>query len=135
MFKKVAHIGIAVKNLKEATEVFRDLFRTKESSVESVSSEGVNTASFTIGETRIELVESRDASSAIARFMEKRGEGIHHLCFEVDHLEKELARLRKKGFRVLEGYPRVGADGFRVAFLHPKTTNDVLVELNQKTTE
>lgn len=132
MFKKVAHIGIAVKNLKEASRRFRDLLGARESHAESFSSENVNVAMFEMGGTKIELVESRDASSAIAGFMEKRGEGIHHLCFEVDHLEKELARLRRKGFQVLEGYPRVGADGFRVAFLHPKTTNGVLVELSQK---
>jgi methylmalonyl-CoA/ethylmalonyl-CoA epimerase len=135
VFKKVAHIGIAVKNLKEASQRFRDLFGARGSPGESVSSENVNVAMFEIGGTRVELVESRDSSSAIAKFIEKRGEGIHHISFEVDHLEKELGRLKKKGFELLEGYPRLGADGLRVAFLHPKTTNGVLVELSQKTSE
>jgi methylmalonyl-CoA/ethylmalonyl-CoA epimerase len=87
---------------------------------------------FEIGETKVELVQSTDQSSAIARFIEKRGEGVHHVCFLVDDLEKELARLKGTGFEVLEGYPRAGADGCRVAFLHPKTTNGVLVELSEK---
>jgi methylmalonyl-CoA/ethylmalonyl-CoA epimerase len=132
MFKKVAHIGIAVKNLKDASQRFRDLFGVKESGTESVSSERVNTMMFEIGETNVELVEATDGSSAIARFIEKRGEGIHHISFLVDDLEEELAWLRGKGFEVLEGYPRAGADGCRVAFLHPKTTNGVLVELSEK---
>jgi methylmalonyl-CoA/ethylmalonyl-CoA epimerase len=133
VFKKLAHVGIAVKNLKEASRRFRDLLDTKESASQSVSSENVNVAVFDIGGTKVELVESRDSSSAISKFIEKRGEGVHHLSFEVDNLEKELARLREKGFQVLDGYPRLGAEGCRVAFLHPKTTNGVLVELSQKT--
>jgi methylmalonyl-CoA/ethylmalonyl-CoA epimerase len=132
MFEKVAHIGIAVKNLRDASQRFRDLFGVKESGAESVSSERVNTSMFEIGETKVELVEATDGSSAIARFIEKRGEGVHHISFLVDDLETELARLRRKGFEVLEGYPRAGADGCRVAFLHPKTTNGVLVELSEK---
>jgi methylmalonyl-CoA/ethylmalonyl-CoA epimerase len=132
MFKKVAHIAIAVKDLKETSQRFRDLFGVKESGTESVSSERVNTLMFEIGETKVELVQSTDQSSAIARFIEKRGEGVHHVCFLVDDLEKELARLKGRGFEVLEGYPRAGADGCRVAFLHPKTTNGVLVELSEK---
>jgi methylmalonyl-CoA/ethylmalonyl-CoA epimerase len=132
VFKKVAHVGIAVKNLKEASQRFRDLLDAKESPGQSVSSENVNVAMFDIGGTEVELIESSDASSTIAKFIEKRGEGIHHLSFEVDNLEKELARLSEKGFQVLEGYPRLGAEGYRVAFLHPKTTNGVLVELSQR---
>ena len=131
MFKKVAHVGIAVKDLRKAAQRFRDLLDAKESPSQSISSENANVAMFDIGGTKVELIESRDASSAISRFIQKRGEGIHHLSFEVDNLEKELARLRKKGFQVLEGYPRLGADGFQVAFLHPKTTNAVLIELSQ----
>jgi methylmalonyl-CoA/ethylmalonyl-CoA epimerase len=133
MFKKVAHVGIAVRNLKEASQRFRELFDVKELAGESISSENVNVAMFEIGGTKVELIESSDASSTIARFVEKRGEGIHHVSFEVDDLEKELERLRKKGFEVLEGYPRPGADGSQVAFLHPNTTNGVLIELSQKT--
>jgi methylmalonyl-CoA/ethylmalonyl-CoA epimerase len=132
MFKKVAHIGIAVKNLEDATQRFRDLLGVKESRAESVSSERVNTLMFEIGETKVELVQATDRSSPIARFIEKRGEGVHHISFQVDNLETELARLRGKGFEVLEGYPRAGADGCRVAFLHPKTTNGILVELSEK---
>ncbi|MGA9364493.1 MAG: methylmalonyl-CoA epimerase [Bacteroidota bacterium] len=132
MFKRIAHVGIAVKSLKEASQRFRDLLDAKESPSQSVSSENVNVAMFDIGGTKVELIESNDASSTIVKFIEKRGEGIHHISFEVDDLEKELARLRGKGFQVLEGYPRLGADGFQVAFLHPKTTNGVLIELSQK---
>jgi len=132
LFKKVAHIGIAVKNLKEASERFRELLDVKELPGQSISSESVSVTMFEIGGTRIELLESSDASSTIAKFIEKRGEGIHHVSFEVDDLEKELERLQKRGFEVLEGYPRPGAVGFQVAFLHPKTTNGVLVELSQK---
>jgi methylmalonyl-CoA/ethylmalonyl-CoA epimerase len=132
MFKKVAHIGIAVKDLRNASQRFRDLLGVKESGVESVSSERVNTLMFEIGETKVELIEATDGSSAIARFIEKRGEGVHHISFQVDNLETELTRLKGKGFEVLAGYPRAGADGRRVAFLHPKTTNGVLVELSEK---
>lgn len=132
MFKKVAHVGIAVRNLKKASQRFRELLDAKESPGQSVSSENVSVVMFDIGGTKVELIESRDPSSAIAKFIEKKGEGIHHISFEVDKLEKELARLRGKGFQVLQGYPRLGADGFRVAFLHPKTTNGVLIELSQK---
>jgi methylmalonyl-CoA/ethylmalonyl-CoA epimerase len=132
MFMKVAHIGIAVKNLEDASQRFRDLFGVKGSGTESFSSERVNTLMFEIGDTKVELVEATDGSSAITRFIEKRGEGVHHISFLVDDLEKELARLKGKGFEVLDGYPRAGADGCRVAFLHPRTTNGVLVELSEK---
>jgi methylmalonyl-CoA epimerase len=135
VFKKVAHVGIAAKNLKEASQRFRDLLDAEESPGQPVSSENVNVAMFEIGGTKVELIESRGPSSAIAKFIEKKGEGIHHISFEVDDLEKELVRLGRKGFQVVDGYPRVGAEGFRVAFLHPKTTNGVLVELSQKNTE
>jgi len=135
VFRKAAHIGIAVRNLKEASRRFCDLFGTGESSRELVSSENVNVVMFEIGETKIELFESTNPSSSIAKFIEKRGEGIHHISFEVDDLEKELERLKRKGFQVVDGYPRIGADGLRVAFLHPKTTHGVLVELSQKTSE
>lgn len=133
MFKRIAHVGIAVKNLKEASRRFRDLLDVKELPGQSISSENVDVAMFDIGGAKVELIESRDAASALSKFIEKRGEGIHHLSFEVDNLEKELARLREKGFQVLEGYPRPGADGFQVAFLHPRATYGVLIELSQKT--
>ena len=87
---------------------------------------------FEIGDTKIELVEANDPKSAIARFIKKRGEGTHHVSFEVDNLDHELKRLKGKGFEILAGYPRNGADGYRVAFLHPKMTHGVLVELSQK---
>lgn len=132
MFKRIARVGIAVKNLKEASRRFRDLLDVKELPGQSISSENVDVAMFEIGGMKVELIESRGPSSAIAKFIEKKGEGIHHISFEVDDLEKELERLGGKGFQVVDGYPRVGAEGFRVAFLHPKTTNGVLVELSQR---
>ncbi len=132
MFKRITHIGIAVKNLKDASQRFARLLGNDNVHEEAIPAEKVNVAMFQVGETKIELTEASDPSSAIARFIERRGEGIHHLSFEVEKLDQELERLKSGGFEVIEGYPRVGADGFRVAFLHPKTTHGVLIELSEK---
>ena len=132
MIKKVTHVGLAVKNLAEASRRFQQLFGKGAARGESVASERVNVAIFDLGGTKVELTEATDPSSAVARFIEKRGEGVHHISFEVDNLENELARLKDEGFEVLQGYPKTGADGYRVAFLHPKTTHGVLVELSEK---
>ena len=132
MIKRITHIGIAVKNLKEASERFRNLLGVRSPVEESVASEKVKVAMFELGETKIELTEATDPSSVIARFIEKRGEGVHHISFEVENVEAELERLKGEGFEVLEGYPKVGANGYRVAFLHPELTCGVLIELSEK---
>jgi methylmalonyl-CoA/ethylmalonyl-CoA epimerase len=126
---KIEHIGIAVKNLNDSNELFAKLFGEPHYKVEAVETEGVNTSFFQIGDTKIELLEATSADSAIARFIEKRGEGIHHIAFEVENIEAEMARLKNEGFTVLSDVPKNGADNKRIVFLHPKSTNGVLVEL------
>ncbi len=132
MIKKITHVGLAVKNLLEASQRFQQLLGKGPARQETVASEKVNVAIFDLDGTKVELTEATDPSSAIARFIEKRGEGVHHISFEVDNIEKELDRLKKEGFEILQGYPKTGAEGYRVAFLHPKTTHGVLIELSEK---
>ena len=132
MYKRLTHVGIAVKNMKASTELFAKLFGMKESHSEVVADQKVNAGFFKIGEAGVELLEATSPDSAIARFIEKRGEGVHHLSFEVDDIEAEIARLKKEGFQMIDERPRKGADGFRVAFLHPKSTNGVLVEISER---
>ena len=132
MFKKVSHIGIAVKDLQASIETFTKLFGKAPDQMEDVSDQRVKTALFTIGSSSIELAQGTDLSSPVIRFLEKRGEGVHHVSFVVDNIEQELARLKGAGFQLIEHRPRVGADGYLVAFLHPQSTNGVLVEICQK---
>ncbi len=129
MLKKIEHIGIAVKNLNNSNELFKKLFGKEHYKVEAVASEGVSTSFFMLGETKIELLEATNENSAIAKFIEKKGEGIHHIAYEVDNLEEEMARLKQEGFELINVKPKDGADNKRICFLHPKTTNGVLVEL------
>lgn len=129
MLKKIEHIGIAVKNLNNSNELFKKLFGKEHYKVEAVASEGVSTSFFMLGETKIELLEATNENSAIAKFIEKKGEGIHHIAYEVDNLEEEMARLKQEGFELINQSPKDGADNKRICFLHPKTTNGVLVEL------
>jgi methylmalonyl-CoA/ethylmalonyl-CoA epimerase len=129
MIKKIEHIGIAVKNLNNSNDLFKKLFGKDHYKVEAVASEGVSTSFFMIGETKIELLEATNENSAIAKFIEKKGEGIHHIAYEVDNLEEEMIRLKKEGFELINTAPKDGADNKRICFLHPKTTNGVLVEL------
>jgi methylmalonyl-CoA/ethylmalonyl-CoA epimerase len=129
MIKKIEHIGIAVKNLNESNELFKKLFGKEHYKVESVQSEGVSTSFFMLGETKIELLEATGESSAISKFIEKKGEGIHHIAYEVDNIETEMARLKSEGFDLIHAQPKDGADNKRICFLHPKSTNGVLVEL------
>ena len=129
MIKKIEHIGIAVKNLNNSNDLFKKLFGKDHYKVEAVASEGVSTSFFMIGETKIELLEATNENSAIAKFIEKKGEGIHHIAYEVDNLEEEMIRLKKEGFELINTAPKEGADNKRICFLHPKTTNGVLVEL------
>ena len=131
MIKKIEHLGIAVKNLDEAIPLYEKLLQTTCYKTESVSSEGVNTAFFQIGEAKIELLEASNQNSPIAKFLSKRGEGFHHVAFEVDDIEEELARLQKLDFILLHLSPKEGADNKRIAFMHPKSTMGMLIELCQ----
>lgn len=128
---KIEHIGIAVKNLDEANSLYEKLFGIPPYKTESVNSEGVNTSFFKMGESKIELLEATNADSAIAKFIEKRGEGIHHIAYAVTDIKAELKRLKAEGFELINEEPKAGADHKWVAFLHPKRTKGVLVELCQ----
>ncbi len=129
---KVEHIGIAVKDLALAIPLFEKLLNTSCYKTELVESEQVNTAFFKQGETKIELLESADANGVIAKFIEKKGEGMHHIAFDVDDIESEMKRLQQEGFILLNETPKPGADNKLVCFLHPKSTNGVLIELCQE---
>ncbi len=131
----IEHIGIAVKDLKNSNELFEKLFGQPHYKIEEVKSEHVKTSFFKVGNNKIELLEATDESSPIAKFIEKRGEGIHHIAFEVDNITKETERLIKEGFKVLNKDPKKGADNKWVVFLHPKSTNGVLIELCQEITD
>lgn len=129
---KIEHIGIAVKNLENSNALFTKLLGTPSYKTETVKSEGVKTAFFKLGHTKIELLEALNDESPIAKFINKNGEGMHHIAFEVDDIEAEIKRLMLEGFLVLNEKPKNGADYKRVVFLHPKTTNGVLIELCQE---
>jgi len=128
---KVEHIGIAVKSLESADKLFSQLFKKEPYKHETVDSEYVTTSFFQMGETKIELLEASSPDSAIAKFIAKKGEGIHHIAFEVEDIYSEMDRLSKEGYRVLNEKPKKGADNKLVAFLHPKDAHGVLVELCQ----
>ena len=130
--KKVEHIGIAVKDLSNADALFEKLLNQASYKLESVESESVSTSFFKVGDTKIELLEASDENSAIANFIQKRGEGIHHIAFEVDDIQAEMDRLQKEGFELIHQSPKDGADNKRICFLHPKSTNGVLIELCQE---
>lgn len=129
---KIEHIGIAVKDLEKSNELFSSLFGKPHYKIEEVISEGVKTSFFKSGPNKIELLEATKPESPIAKFIEKKGEGIHHIAFAVDDIVSEIKRLQKEGFKVLNEVPKKGADNKLVAFLHPKTTNGVLIELCQE---
>lgn len=128
---KIEHIGIAVRNLTEANELFSRLLGAAPYKEESVASEHVTTSFFMAGASKVELLEASSPDSAIAKYIEKRGEGIHHIAFEVADIEAEMERLRADGFQLLNEAPKRGADNKLVCFVHPKTANGVLVELCQ----
>ncbi len=130
--KKIEHIGIAVKSIKDADQLFERLLGTSSYKLESVDSEHVDTSFFKIGASKIELLEATNPNSAIAKFIEKKGEGIHHIAFEVEDIHAEMERLRKEGFQLLNEQPKKGADNKLVCFVHPKSSNGVLVELCQE---
>lgn len=127
--KKIEHIGIAVKSLADSNVLFAKLLGREHYKVESVEREGVSTAFFMMGETKIELLEATHPDSAIAKFIEKRGEGVHHIAYAVDDIYAEMQRLEQAGFQLLNKEPLPGADNKLIVFLHPKSTNGVLVEL------
>ena len=132
MINKIEHIGIAVKDIKKSNELFEKLFGKPHYKIEEVVSEGVKTSFFKVGANKIELLEATDEDSPIAKFIDKRGEGIHHIAFKVNDIETEISRLKEEGFVVLNEKPKIGADNKLVVFLHPKSTNGVLIELCQE---
>lgn len=132
---KIEHIGIAVKDLETSNTLFEQLLGVPPYKQESVASEGVTTSFFKAGPNKIELLEASTEDSPIAKFLEKKGEGIHHIAFSVDDIESEIERLKGEGFRMIHEKPKAGADNKLIAFLHPKGTNGVLVELCQERKE
>jgi methylmalonyl-CoA/ethylmalonyl-CoA epimerase len=130
--KKIEHIGIAVSNLENASKLYEKLFGAPAYKEEEVASEGVKTAFFMNGPNKIELLEGTNPESPISKFISKKGEGIHHIAFEVEDIIYEIARLKTEGFILLNEIPKKGADNKLVAFLHPKSTNGVLIELCQE---
>ena len=130
--KKIEHIGIAVNSLKDASLIYEKLFGASAYKQEEVASEGVKTAFFISGPNKIELLEATNPESPIAKFIAKKGEGIHHIAFDVEDIIFEIARLKSEGFIILNEIPKKGADNKLVAFLHPKSTNGVLIELCQE---
>ena len=133
--KKVEHIGIAVKNLAESNQLFESLFGKSAYKKETVEVESVSTTFFKVGDTKIELLEATDPDSAISKFIDKRGEGIHHIAFEVEDIKSEMKRLKEEGFILLRDEPFRGADNKLVCFLHPKSVNHILVDLCQEIKE
>lgn len=132
MMKKIEHIGIAVKDLEVSNLLFEKLLGVPAYKFEDVESEGVTTSFFNNGPNKIELLAATNPESPIAKFIEKKGEGIHHIAFDVEDIVSEIARLKNEGFVVLNEVPKKGADNKWVAFLHPKSTNGVLIELCQE---
>lgn len=132
MLTNVEHIGIAVKDIAASNALFSKLLNVAPYKSEAVESEGVMTSFFKVNETKIELLEASNPESAIAKFIEKKGEGVHHIAFEVDDIRAEMKRLENEGFILLNAEPKLGADNKLVCFLHPKSSNGVLVELCQE---
>ena len=132
--RKIEHIGIAVHDLENSNELFSKLFGQPAYKTEEVASEGVKTSFFMCGPNKIELLEATNENSPIAKFLEKKGEGIHHLAFESENIEEELSEKKENQFQLIHEIPKKGADNKKIAFLHPKTTNGVLTELCQEIT-
>ena len=132
MLKKIEHIGIAVKDLEVSNRLYSKLLGVKHYKTEFVDSESVKTSFFKLGENKIELLQATNPESAIAKFINKKGEGVHHVAFEVENIEAEIKRLITEGFELIDNTPKLGADNKRIAFLHPKSSGGVLVELCQE---
>jgi len=131
-FLRISHIAIAVDDLDAASKAFETLVGNKVEQFQDVSDQKVRVGMLPVGESRLELAGPTDPSSTVAKFIRNRGEGIHHICFEVADITAELARLKKAGFQIIDDQPRKGADGHLIAFLHPRTTGGVLIELSEK---
>lgn len=132
MVNKIEHIGIAVKNMDDANVLFEKMLGVPSYKMEAVESEGVLTSFFKTGKNKIELLVATNPESPIAKFLEKKGEGIHHIAFDVEDIQAEISRLKSEGFVLINEVPKKGADNKLVVFLHPKNTNGVLVELCQE---
>ena len=129
--KKIEHIGIAVNDLKKANKLYSDILGVNPYKTETVESENVITSFFKCGDTKIELLQGIDETSAISKFIKKKGEGMHHIAFEVEDIKSEIIRLKRRGFQIINNIPKKGADNKLICFLHPKSTNHVLIELCQ----
>jgi len=127
--KKIEHLGIAVKDIEQSNELFTKLLGAAPYKAEAVESENVITSFFKTGESKIELLQATSEDSPIAKFIDKKGEGIHHIAFAVDDIYAEIKRLKSEGFRMIHDEPKTGADNKLIAFLHPKSTNGVLIEI------
>ncbi|MGQ9459608.1 MAG: methylmalonyl-CoA epimerase [Candidatus Bathyarchaeaceae archaeon] len=132
MMKKIDHIGVAVENLNEAMRLYREGLGLEIEETEEVKEQRVKVAFIPVGESRIELIESTDPNGLIAKFIERKGEGIHHIALEVDHIEDTLQKLKERGVQLIDEKPRIGAHKMKIAFLHPKSTKGVLLELCEK---
>jgi len=129
MIGKINHLGIAVKSLAETEKQWKEVLGLEKIGEEEVAAQKVKVAMFKVGESKVELLEATSPDSAIAKFLDKRGEGIQHVCFQVDDIKQALAEMKAKGAPVIDAEPRIGAGGHKVAFLHPKGFNGVLIEL------
>jgi methylmalonyl-CoA/ethylmalonyl-CoA epimerase len=125
----IEHIGIAVSNLGDAIDLYEKVFGLKCYNIENVPEQKVRTAFFHVGQTKIELLESTDPEGPIGKFIEKKGEGIHHIAFAVDNIEEQLRHAERQGIKLIDSNPRKGAEGLEIAFLHPKSTSGVLIEI------
>ncbi len=130
--RKIEHLGIAVHDIEKSNTLFEKLLGSPSYKIEEVESEGVKTSFFQIGDSKIELLEATKEDSPIAKFLAKKGEGIHHIAFDVANIHEEVARLKEEGFHILNETPKKGADNKLVVFLHPKSTNGTLIELCQE---
>jgi methylmalonyl-CoA/ethylmalonyl-CoA epimerase len=132
MMRKIEHIGIAVADLEKSNELFTRLLGKEHYKTESVEGEGVDTSFFQVGDTKVELLQASRPDSPIAKYLEKKSEGVHHIAFDVEDIHSEVKRLKEAGFEILNETPKQGADNKIVVFLHPRSTNGVLVELCQE---
>jgi methylmalonyl-CoA/ethylmalonyl-CoA epimerase len=129
---KIDHLGIAVHSIEEAKKLFQDTLGLKFEGSETVAEQKVTTAFFPVGDSEVELLESTAPDGPIAKYLEKRGEGIQHIAFRVENIEEALAELKEKGIRLIDEKPRLGAGGAKIAFLHPKSTHGVLIEISER---